>query len=123
MAGASTLALSAALVATVGIIVARNRGIVWQQCLLRKQITAQRPGVSEIKFDADRKLVRFAPGPTLEGLSYVGDKQVDKMFQRAQGGGGFCPFTTRFGGVATTYLFHVKAADGGVAGWGLPENI
>ena len=112
---------SVALVVAVCLLVVRNRNFVRAQCALRRRILA-RDRVVVIKFDASRRLLDFAASPEIVGFTYDGNAEVAKMFQRAQTGGGFCPFTFREkSGALVTYLFDVRPDDGGVVGWGVAD--
>lgn len=112
---------SVALVVAVCLLVIRNRNFVRAQCALRRRILS-RDRVTVIKFNAARRLLEFAISPEIVGFTYDDNAEVAKMFQRAQTGGGFCPFTFRDkSGMLVTYLFHVRPDNGGVVGWGVAD--
>ena len=102
------------LVLVTAYLLRANRGKVDQQCDLRRRILASE-NVVPMELDVGYEMTRFPLVPAMEGLVYKGHPEVEKMFERARTGGGFCHFTFRLpAGTLVRYLFHVEAANGGI---------
>jgi hypothetical protein len=110
----TTILISVALIVGVFAAVHVNRVAVRAHCDLRKRILAN-TGTVSIVFDADMRMTEFEVSPTLVGLSYMSNEQVQRIFSRARTGGGFCKFTFRDthtdDGGLVTYLFFCESKD------------
>ena len=108
------------LLAVTAHLLAANRKKVAQQCDLRRRILAG-DNVVPMEVDVGLTMTRFPLVPSMEGLGFKGNPEVEKMMERARTGGGFCTFTFRLPvGTLVRYLFHVQAADGGIRARGRP---
>ena len=103
-----------------------NLRAVRANCQLRKRILDDDgglPGLVRVTFDASMVMGTFDASPGLSGLSFAGNREVQKIFDRARTGGGFCRFTTRLAntGHLVTFLLFCESTDGsgGVVGRGV----